>query len=135
MSSEENKASIRQSIKAFNERNIEGFFDAFAPTCIFHEPPIEVPATLAEEKQRIPHTFAAFPDLQIVLEDLIAEGEKVVARYKYQGTDAQTGKKVAWTGISFLYFTDGKAIEDWAITDALGLLQQVGAVPDSQQNR
>ncbi len=72
MSGEENKVCIRRSIEAFNRRNIEGFFDAFAPTCIFHEPPIEVPATLAEEKQRIPHTFAAFPDLQIVLEDLTA---------------------------------------------------------------
>ena len=135
MSREENIACIRRSIEAFNRRDIEGFFDAFAPTCIFHEPPIEVPATLAEEKQRIPHTFAAFPDLQIVLEDLIAEGEKVVIRYKYRGTDAQTGKKVAWTGISFLYFADGKVIEDWAITDALGLLQQVGAIPDTEQNK
>jgi predicted ester cyclase len=135
MSSEENKASIRQSIKAFNERNIEGFFDAFAPTCIFHEPPIEVPATLEEEKQRIPPTFAAFLDLQIVLEDLIAEGEKVVVRYTYQGTDAQTGKKVAWTGISFLYFAGGKVIEDWAITDSLGLLQQIGAIPNAEQSK
>ena len=72
--------------------------------------------------------------MQIVLEDLIAVGEKVVVRYTYHGTDAQTGKKVAWTGISFLYFADGKVVEDWAITDALGLLQRVGAVPDSQQN-
>ena len=135
MSGEENKACIRRSIEAFNRRNIEGFFDAFAPTCIFHEPPIEVPATLAEEKQRIPHTFAAFPDLQIVLKDLTAEGEKVVVRYTYQGTDAQTGKKVAWTGISFLYFVGGKVIEDWAITDALGLLQQVDAIPDTEQNK
>ncbi len=135
MSSEENKVCIRRSIEAFNRRDIEGFFDAFAPACIFHEPPIEVPATLAEEKQRIPLTFAASPDLQIVLEDLIAEGEKVVVRYTYQGTDAQTGKKVAWTGISFLYFAGGKVIEDWAITDALGLLQQVDAIPDTEQNK
>jgi predicted ester cyclase len=134
MSSEENKVCIRRSIGAFNRRDIEGFFDAFAPACIFHEPPIEVPATLAEEKQRIPRTFAAFPDLRIVLEDLIAEGEKVVVRYTYQGTDAQTGKKVAWTGISFLYFADGKIVEDWAITDALGLLQQVGAIPNTKQS-
>ena len=135
MSREENKVCIRRSIEAFNRRDIEGFFDAFAPTCIFHEPPIEVPATLAEEKQRIPHTFAAFPDLQIVLEGLIAEGEKVVVRYMYQGTDAQTSKKVAWTGISFLYFANGKVIEDWAITDALGLLQQVDAIPNAEQSK
>jgi predicted ester cyclase len=135
MSSEANKVRIRRSIEAFNRRDIEGFFDAFAPTCIFHEPPIEVPATLEEEKQRIPRTFATFPDLQIVLEDLIAEGEKVVVRYTYRGTDAQTGKKVAWTGISFLYFADGKVIEDWAITDALGLLQQVNAIPNIEQNK
>jgi len=135
MFSEDNKARMRRCIEAFNKRDIEGFFDAFAPACIFHEPPIEVPVTLAEEKQRIPHTFAAFPDLQIVLEDLIAEGEKVVIRYKYQGTDAQTGKNVAWTGISFLYFAGGKVIEDWAITDALGLLQQVDAIPNTEQNK
>lgn len=135
MSSEDNKACIRQCIEAFNKRDIEGFFDAFTATCLFYEPPVEVPATLAEEKQRIPHTFAVFPDLQIVLEDLIAEGEKVVVRYTYQGTDAQTGKKVVWTGISFLYFADGKVIEDWAITDEFGLLQQVGAISNVDQSK
>jgi predicted ester cyclase len=83
MPSEENKALVRQAIDAFNQRNIEGFLALFAPGCIFHEPPASAPRTLADVRQSAMNalTSATFPDLQMRLEDLIAEGEKIVVRY------------------------------------------------------
>jgi steroid delta-isomerase-like uncharacterized protein len=78
----------------------------------------------------------AFPDSRFDLEDLVAEGDKVVARVSVSGTQrgpmlglAPTGKRVRTTGIEVFRFEDGKMAEHWATFDALGMLQQLGLRP------
>ena len=77
----------------------------------------------------------AFPDVKFTIEDQVAEGDKVVMRYtitgthkgEFQGIDP-TGKSIKITGIAIHRIANGKIVEIWANWDALGLMQQLGAV-------
>jgi steroid delta-isomerase-like uncharacterized protein len=79
---------------------------------------------------------AALPDLRFTVEDVIAEGDRVVVRWSARGTHqgpllgvAATGRPVAITGIDVFRIDGGKIAEGWSNFDQLGLLRQVGAVP------
>ena len=80
---------------------------------------------------------SAFPDFRVTLEDQIAEGDKVVNRWTVRGTHqgefqgiSPTGKEVEFTGIHMSTINDeGKLQESWENYDALGLMQQLGAIP------
>src|SRR5919201_628052 len=91
---------------------------------------------LAAMKQVMPAWNAAFPDLHWTVEDLIAEGDKVVSRYTCRATHQgelmgipATGKVVTWTCILISRFAGGKCVEEWEEADMLGLFQQLGAIP------
>src|SRR5262249_20428368 len=78
----------------------------------------------------------AFPDALFKIEDLIGEGDKLVDRFKVAGTHkgpfvgiSPTGRRVALAGISVVRVDGGKVVERWGISDQLGLLQQLGALP------
>ena len=77
----------------------------------------------------------AFPDVQGSIEDIVAEGDKVVSRWTAKGTHrreymgvAPTNKQISMTGISISRIADGKIVEDWTQEDALGVLEQLGVV-------
>jgi steroid delta-isomerase-like uncharacterized protein len=79
----------------------------------------------------------AFPDLLTTVEELLAEGDKVVARWTMRGTHQgeieelgpPTGKRIEATGISIYRVEGGKIAEYWAIYDALGMMRQLGFIP------
>jgi steroid delta-isomerase-like uncharacterized protein len=80
--------------------------------------------------------MTAYPDLQITIEDMIAEGDKVVVRYTFRGTQEgetqgipPTGNHVTVTGIFMCRCEGGKIVEEWENWDDLGLLQQLGVIP------
>jgi steroid delta-isomerase-like uncharacterized protein len=87
-------------------------------------------------KQFIANLAGAFPDLQITIEDLIAEGDKVVARVTVRATHLGTfmgyippsGVEVTFTGIDIFQIKDDKIVGRWNQRDLLGLMQQIGAV-------
>jgi steroid delta-isomerase-like uncharacterized protein len=77
-----------------------------------------------------------FPDIQVSIEDLVAEGKKVVAHWTWCGTNQgefqgipPTGKQVTGSGISIQRIADGKIAEAWVNFDTLGMLQQLGVIP------
>ena len=83
----------------------------------------------------------AFPDIQTTMEDQVAEGDKVVTRFTARGTHQgesedfgpPTGNRIEVTGITIERFSEeGKIVEDWTNFDALGLMQQLGLVPEQQ---
>jgi steroid delta-isomerase-like uncharacterized protein len=85
--------------------------------------------------------YIAFPDLQVTVQDLIAEGDKVAARYTISGTQQgefqgipATGKHVTITETDIYRIVGGKIVEHWAEFDALGMLQQLGVVPAPGQS-
>lgn len=78
----------------------------------------------------------AFPDIRYTVEDLVAEGDRVVARTSWRGTHRgpfngfpATGRAVANEGIFVFEVRDGKIVRQWMQTDRLGFLQAIGAVP------
>ena len=84
----------------------------------------------------------AFPDFDLVIEDQIAEGDKVVTRVTFQGTHrgeyrgvAPTGKQVRYSGIAIDRIVEGKVVEMWHVADTLSLLQQIGAMPSPQPKK
>ena len=83
-------------------------------------------------------TVAAFPDLRFTVEDIIAEGDEVVARWTARGTHEgeykgvpSTGERVTFTGTTTYRITDGKVEETWWEWDEMVLMQQLGIVPSS----
>jgi steroid delta-isomerase-like uncharacterized protein len=89
------------------------------------------------EKKRATLYRTAFPDVRLMIEDIIAEGETVTARWSCKGTHkgdlrgiAPTGKQFTISGISVARLTNGKMVEGWVNWDALGLMQQLGVVAE-----
>jgi predicted ester cyclase len=83
----------------------------------------------------------AFPDLQTTIEDMVAEGDKVVVRFRGRGTHQgeteafgpPTGKRMEMTGITINRVSDGKIVEAWTNSDALGMMQQLGLIPSPEE--
>ena len=82
--------------------------------------------------------LAGFPDIRFRIEDLLAEGDQVVVRWAWTGTHtgtfrgiAPTGRRVSTTGIVLYQLRDGRVVRNWLENDRLGILQQLGVVPQS----
>ncbi len=137
MSQEENKAAVRRYWEGFNAHNLEVWDEVCTPNHINHDPSLPVPdADLQTIKEVIGGLLAAFPDLNSEEEDLISEGDKIVVRRTFRGTHkgefmgvAASGREVTFTGTFIDRLTGGKIDEQWAVFDALGLMQQIGGVP------
>jgi steroid delta-isomerase-like uncharacterized protein len=138
MSAEVNKAIVRREVEEiFSRGNLDAADEIYAPDYVGHEPttPEDIRG-LEGAKQYAAVYREAFPDLQVTVEDQIAEGDRVATRFTARGTHqgelegiAPTGNRVEITGIVISRVADGKIAEDWTNFDALGMLQQIGAVP------
>jgi predicted ester cyclase len=87
-------------------------------------------------KQLVMLFQSAFPGLQLEIEDTLAEGDKVAARFRLRGTNTgsfqgmpPTGRAIDVTGTGIFRVVDGKVTDNWVNLDALGLMQQLGVVP------
>jgi steroid delta-isomerase-like uncharacterized protein len=96
-----------------------------------------IPANREGVKMEIAAYYQAFPDMQVTVEDLVSEGDKVVARYTIRGTNSgelmgtpATGKTAEITGISIVRLENGKVTEEFALADMMGLFQQLGLAPE-----
>jgi steroid delta-isomerase-like uncharacterized protein len=137
MSSEDNKAIARRFYaEVWNGGNMDTADELIAGDFVDHAAPPGVASGLAGAKQVFTLYRTAFPDLQLSVDDLIAEGDRVVARWSSSGTHQgelmgipPTGKQVKITGIDLFRFSGGKLAEHWGVFDQLAMLQQIGAVP------
>ena len=109
--------------------------DLFAPDFVRHDPGRELHGP-EENRQFIRALRAAFPDLHLTVDDQFAEGDRVCARYRFQGTHtgtflgiAPTQKRMAYSGILIYRVVDDKIAEQWTEFDLLGFLKQLGALP------
>lgn len=135
MSAEENKAIFHRFIEeVWNKGNLAVADELFTPDAVSPSAPNLPPGS--EGVKIIATMFrSAFPDFHMTIEDLIAEEDKVVARFTQGGTHkgefmgiAPTGKQVKFTEIGILRIVGGKVVESWYETDMLGLMQQLSAV-------
>jgi steroid delta-isomerase-like uncharacterized protein len=138
MSLEENKAIIRRENEdGINRGNLEVIDELLSHDYILHVPGLQEPVRGREGYKQFVNTFrTAFPDLHTTIEELIAEGDKVVVHHTWRGThkgDFQgvfaTGKQVQFDSINIYRIIDGKIAEERMEFDNLSLLQQLDAVP------
>ncbi len=117
--------------------------ELFASDYVLHDPGVpegELRGPEAFKDQWVSMFRTAFPDLQITIEDQIAEGDKVASRYTSRGTHQgelmgipATGKRVEVTGTIISRFAEGKIVEEWNNFDVMGMMQQLGVVSPPEQ--
>jgi len=145
MSLDENKAVVQRILSEFwHGGNVAVLDELLASDCINHEQ--SNPELRGKEacKQWANDVWLAnrqgFPDFDITVEDIVAEGDKVVKRFVFQGTHSgefagipPSGKRVTMRGITLYRLTRGKVSEIYWNYDVFGLLQQLGAIPAAGQ--
>lgn len=136
MPTEENKAIFQQLIQLQEHGDLNTVAQVIAPNWVNHDgsaPPLQGP----EGFKRLTMGFrSAFSDVHLEIEDMLAEGDKVAARWRFRATNtgsfqgmAPTGKAVDVTATGIFRIVDGKVTDNWVNLDFLGLLQQLGVVP------
>lgn len=134
MSIEENKEVVRRVYDHLNRRELAALFKLFNPGHVGHFTDRDM--SLEEEKQFWPMFFAAFPDANWTIEDMVAEGDRVAYRVTCRGTHrgefmgiAPTGNKIETTNTGIERIAGGKLAEWWGTTDTLRMMQQLGVIP------
>ncbi len=136
--SEENKAiSNRWVEEVFGQRDLDALDEFVSPEFVNHDPAIPEEVRGPEGFREIASGYLnAFPDLQVTVEDQVAEGDRVVTRWRARGTHQAelmgippSGNQVDIDGITIDRIVDGQIVESWDNWDALGMMQQLGALP------
>lgn len=136
MSAEENKAIVRRYREIHNSNDLAGLDQIVDANIVSHSGVPGMPPGLEGGKMVHNMFLSAFPDSQVTTDDLIADGDKVVERFTFRGTNKgsfmgapPTGKQVTATGMSVFRIANGKIVEHWGENDSLGVMQQLGLVP------
>ena len=141
MSAEQNKALFRRLIEeVFNHGNTSVVDELCAPDFAEHE---ELPPGIAPGREGLKQIALvcrqAFPDFKFTTDDIIAEGDKVVVRSTWSGTQKgefmgipPTGKRVSFEVIDIVRIADGKVQEHWGRMDEMGLMRQLGVIPEPE---
>jgi steroid delta-isomerase-like uncharacterized protein len=140
MSVNTNKELSQRAVAAFNSQNFDALDGLYASDYTHHDPslPPEVQQGLANYKQGIAMFFTAFPDLHGTADDVVAEGDRVVTRLTWQGTQLgslmgapPSGKKASFSMIQILRCANDQIVEGWVVFDLMGMLTQVGMIPSA----
>ncbi len=138
-----NKALVHRYVEeVLNRKNLALIDELVAPTFIDHDSSMPDAKGPAGVKRLAAMVHTSFPDLHFTVEDMVAEGDKVVYRYTVRGTHqgdfmgiAPTGRQFAVTGIHIYRVGDGKFQEEWENWDMLGLMRQLGVLPEPGQGK
>ena len=131
----------RRYLDMWNQGDMAMLREIIAPDCRHYDPTIPEVVRGPEAFEQLVNMYrTAFPDLEFTLEDTITEGDRVAFRWRARGTQRgelmgipPTGITGEVSGMEFLRVVGGQIVEDWTNWDALGLLQQLGAVPKPGQ--
>ena len=138
VSAEENKALVRRAFEeGWNTGNLDVFDEVDAPDHVLHDPSVPEDVVGIDGIKGFASMFLqAFPDLHFTIEEQIAEGDKVVTRWTSSATHkgdlmgiAPTGNRTGVSGVTISRISGGKLVEDWNNWDTLGLMRQIGAIP------
>jgi steroid delta-isomerase-like uncharacterized protein len=138
MLAEESKDIVRRFWGVWEEGNIDLVDELLAPDYVNRTPATPDQPTGPEGVKGVVGMFrSAMPDLRVVIEDMIAEGDKVAVRYTLEGTHEgelfgvpPTGRRLSIKNIAVERVSDGKIREHWRVTDSLDMMQQLGVVPE-----
>jgi steroid delta-isomerase-like uncharacterized protein len=135
--SEENKALVRRFVDEVQSGgNIDVIDELCSPEFVNHSAPPGMPADCEGVKLVTAMFRQAFPDSYFTVEDMIAEGDKVATRKTFHGTHEgeflgipPTGRPVSIGLIDIVRVADGRVVEHWSIGDSLGMMEQLGVIP------
>ena len=138
MSAEQNKSIVYRWVEGgWNGGYLALVDELYTIDYMIHDPSTpNFPGGHAAFKQFVSNLQAGYPDIHVTIEDMMAEGDKVVWRWHITGTHTgelmgipPTGRPISITGIVISRFANGKWAEDYVNWDTLGMLQQIGVVP------
>lgn len=135
MSAEDNKALVRRWFEELDKRNFDIIDELIPEDYIDHNPPLpDLPPGREGVRQSSLRLIAAFPDAIHILEDQMAEGDKVMTRLTTRATFlgeilglTPTGRPVEVSGIAVHRIVGGRLVEHWAHLDMAGFMQQLAA--------
>jgi predicted ester cyclase len=135
MSAEENKAVIRTFVEAWNSGDLERLGELMDEKCALTVGGQTFACGPSVTREIAAHWRNGFPDYHFHLEDLIAEGDKVVARMPFTGTQTgpvldipPTGRNVRVSEIVIFRVVAGKIVEAWEEYDEIGMRRQLGVL-------
>ena len=135
MSIEENKNIVRHYQEIYNGNELDRLTEVVSEDLLTPNIMPDIPQGLEGAKVAHRMMLAGFPDYQTIIEDMIAEDDKVAARIKMTGTHTgefmgipPTGRRISFTGIYIARIADGKIVEHWGEEDGVSLLQQLGVL-------
>jgi steroid delta-isomerase-like uncharacterized protein len=139
MTLEDNKALVRRHYEDIDVKwNLDAVDSQIAPDFVDHASPPGTPPGPAAVKAYLSDLHQAVPDLELTVHELIAEGDRVVARTTWRGTQSgtlwgipPTGNRFTMDGIVIWRVANGQIAERWATVDQLGLLKQLGVLPSA----
>ena len=134
MSAEESKAIMRRFWEVWEQGNVELLDELLAPEYINHTLAApDLPSGPQGVKEVVSIFRSGIPDLKVVIEDMIAEGDKVATRYALEGIHRgelfgvpPTGKHLSIKSMTVERLSGGKIVEHWRVTDELDMMRQLG---------
>jgi steroid delta-isomerase-like uncharacterized protein len=137
MSPETNIATVRRMIEQlYNKRRLDLIEEFFTVDIVQHIVGYPSSTGLETLRQNIAMGLNGFPDFRLTVEDEIAAGDKVAARWTMTGTQKgeafgipATGRQVRHSGMTFYRLSNAKIVELWFLADTLGMMQQLGVIP------
>jgi len=142
VSPEDNKALVRRFVDEVQSKGNTDLVDEIcSPEFVNHSAPPGLRADLEGIKILTTMFKGAFPDSYFTVEDMIAEGDKVVTRKTFHGTHEgefmgipPSGRPVNVSIIDVVRISDGRVVEHWSVGDNLGMMQQLGVIPQPGEN-
>lgn len=140
MSTEATKAVVRRFFDTFNAGHLDALPDVVDAHAVVHNTGAPGPLNREGFMQLAAMFLAAFPEGEHVIEDMIADGDKVVTRLTYRGIHTgdlmgipPTGKAVETAAITIDSIANGKIVESWRLFDQMTMMQQLGIIPSPEQ--
>jgi len=136
--SEEVKVTTKRAWEdAYNQGNLDALDEVVGPNYVRHQPPFPDIVGLGALKKFVADGRAAYPDCQLMIAKIIIEGDWSASLWTFEGTQTgvspatgapPTGKHAKLDGCTMSRVEGGKSVEEWALGDWLGFLQQLGVV-------
>ena len=136
MSIQEREAVVRRWMEAWNTQDLDASVELLEPEFVRHD--ANLPEVVGPEAQRafLAGIYQSFPDIHVEPQQVIAQGDLVTVRLSVHGTHRgeflgvpATGQEIKIQSVDIFRVPDGKIAEQWVLMDALGLMQQLGAIP------
>jgi len=135
MPRDQNVAAIKQATEQFAARQLDAHLKLYNPSVLHHGFSARIRPGVAGLRDHYERLLKGFPDMRLDIDDILADGEKVLHRFHFSGTHRgeylgfpPTGKSVRAGGVQIHLFRGGQAIEVWQVIDAFSFLKEIGAV-------